>query len=69
MVDFKDEISGYSNNLQIMKSLNALVLNLGEQHIGNNMILCYQKLIELNLVGSEEMPLLKAWLKDIKEIL
>ena len=66
MNDFNDEISGYSNNLRIMKSLNELDLKEGVEHIANNMILCYQKLIDLELVGAAEMNLLNAWLKGIK---
>ena len=50
MNDFNDEISGYSNNLRIMKSLNELDLKEGVEHIANNMILCYQKLIDLALL-------------------
>lgn len=67
MNDFNDEISGYSNNLLIMKSLNELDLKEGVDNIGNNMILCYQKLIDLNLVGKQEMGLLSSWLKGVKE--
>lgn len=69
MNDFNDEISGYSNNLLIMKSLNELDLKSGVENIADNMILCYQKLIDLNLVGEKEMSLLNAWLKDITAIL
>jgi hypothetical protein len=66
MNDFNDEISGYSNNLRIMESLNELNLKPGVDYIANNMLLCYQKLIDLDLVGKEEMGLLKSWLKGIK---
>lgn len=69
MLDFKDEVSGYNNNLLIMKSLNDLNLKSGIENIADNMVVCYQKLIDLNLVGKEEMPLLNAWLQDLKEIL
>ena len=62
MNDFRDEISGYNNNLLIMKSLNDLELMDGIQNIPNNMIMCYQKLIDLNLVGKEEMGLLNSYL-------
>lgn len=68
MNDFKDEISGYTNNSQIVKSLIELNLASGIEQIGNNMILCYQKLIDLELVGSDEMSLLKAWLTDLELI-
>lgn len=65
MNDFKDEISGYLNNELIYESLNKLNLMQGAENISANMIACYQKLIDLNLVGADEMILLKAWLNDI----
>lgn len=68
MNDFNDEISGYSNNLLIMKSLNELELIEGVENIGYNMILCYQKLIDLGLVGPAEMNLLYSWLKGINSL-
>lgn len=66
MNDFKDEVSGYNNNLLIMNSLSELDLKEGVENIPENMILCYQKLIDLNLVGEKEMNLLNSWLKGIE---
>ncbi|MEO6903729.1 MAG: STELLO glycosyltransferase family protein [Bacteroidia bacterium] len=68
MKDFQDEISGYNNNLQIVKSLNELNLKEGVENIPDNMILCYKKLIDLKLVGEDEMGLLKSWLEDINSL-
>jgi len=68
MTDFKDEISGYTNNLAIMQNLNNLSLKNGVEHIGENMKSCYAKLIEMGLVGADEMPILEAWLKDLSAI-
>jgi len=65
MKDFEDEISGYNNNSQIVKSLNELHLKEGIENIPDNMVLCYEKLIELKLVEEKEMELLKNWLQDI----
>jgi hypothetical protein len=65
MNDFREEISGYNNNAQIIQSLNELKLKDGIANIPSNMILCYEKLIELGFVGQQETVLLKAWLKDI----
>jgi len=69
MNDFRDEISGYNNNLLICKSLQELALEEGVTHIGNNMKVCYQKLIDLGLVGINEMDLLEAWLLDLNNLL
>jgi hypothetical protein len=68
MNDFRDEISGYSNNAFIMKVLLDLELKQGVDNIPNNMIMCYKKLIELKLVGEDELNLLNAWLDDILNI-
>lgn len=65
MNDFRDEIPGYNNNAQIIENLKALDLKEGIGNIPDNMMLCYKKLIELGLVGIEEIILLNAWLLDI----
>jgi hypothetical protein len=69
MKDFEDEISGYSNNLNICKELQGLVLKAGQGNIYDNLITCYQKLIDIQVIGKEEMPLLKAWISDISRLL
>ena len=68
MTDFKDEISGYTNNLAIMQNLNNLPLKNGIEHIGENMKICYSRLIEMGLIGEGEFKLLEAWLNDLKSI-
>jgi len=68
MKDFRDEICGYNQNLQIGESLKTLNLKAGVEHIPENMISSYRKLIDLGVVGEAEMELLTCWLKDIKQI-
>ena len=68
MNDFKDEISGYNNNSLIYSSLKDLELKDGIENIAVNMKLCYDKLIELGLVGQQESILLDAWFMDLKKI-
>lgn len=68
MNDFKEEVSGYYHNTQIMEHLIKLDLKEGAAHIPGNMIRCYSALIELGLVAKEEMDLLNAWLQDIQTI-
>lgn len=65
MNDFRDEISGYSNNAQIIRNLKELDLKEGIENIPINMKLCYDTLIELGLVGQQETTLLDAWLRDV----
>jgi hypothetical protein len=69
MNDFKDEISGYNNNAQIFDSLKEIKLKKGTEHIPANMVQCYKKLIELNLVSQDEMTILLAWLRDVKKFI
>ncbi len=69
MKDFEDEIPGYTNNYNICKELQALDLKSGQENIYDNLITCYQKLIDINVVGKDEITLLNAWIKDLKGVL
>jgi hypothetical protein len=69
MKDFEDEISGYTNNFNICKELQNLPLKSGKENMFDNLISCYQKLIDIAVIGKEEMPLLKAWINDLKKVL
>jgi hypothetical protein len=62
--DFNDEIPGYLNNSKIVNALNVLDLKTGIEKIPENMIRCYEKLIEMTLVGEDEIDLLRMWLAD-----
>ncbi len=68
MKDFEDEIPGYTNNFRICKELQSLVLKPGQASICDNLIACYQKLIDINVIGKDEMILLKAWISDISKL-
>jgi len=65
MDDFKDEISGYTNNLAIMSTLKDLELEPGAKAIPKNLLRCYEAMVENNFIGAEELPLVKAWLTDL----
>jgi hypothetical protein len=65
MKDFKDEVSGYLHNEAIATSLAALNLSAGIHNIPDNMLRCYQQLIELGLIDASERQLLQAWLDDL----
>jgi hypothetical protein len=64
--DFRDEIPGYLHNGRIVTALKALQLQPGKKHIPSNMRLCYKTIIDMGLIGVEEMPLLEAWLMDLQ---
>ena len=65
MHDFEDEIPGYLLNGKIGATLANLHLVPGHEHIAENLRTCYRALIELGAVGSEEPPLIEAWLEDL----
>jgi hypothetical protein len=62
MFDFADEIQGYLNNDAIVQSLSQLNLKAGVIHIPENLLLCYEQLIRMNLIETREMELVKAWI-------
>ncbi len=68
MTDFKDEIPGYLNNNMIFIELQRLSLKTGKENIPDNLMTCYQRLIDLNLIDSAEMKLLTSWLEDLQSI-
>ena len=63
--DFKDEIPGYLHNSEIREALETLQLKAGVEKIGDNLKVCYEKLVGMSLIGREELELLDAWLEDI----
>lgn len=64
--DFIDEIPGYVNNAKMCAELDKLDMRTGVEHIGSNMIKAYTKFVEMNLVDAKELPLLDAWLSDLR---
>jgi hypothetical protein len=68
MKDFEDEIPGYSNNFNICKELQQLQLKPGITAIYENLVTCYQKLVDINVIGKEELVLFNAWIEDLKNI-
>lgn len=66
MRDFADEISGYTNNYKIVETLEKLSLKKGAAHLGENLLACYEALISLTLIDKKEIPLVEAWLSDLK---
>lgn len=64
MKDFESEAPGYINNRKLCKELVDIVLVSGKKNVPDNLIKCYEKLIDLNLVGRAELPLLELWIED-----
>lgn len=68
MGDFKDEISGYTNNLEIMQTLNQLDLAPGKESIPSNLLRCYEAMVNKKFIGQEELALVEAWLHDLEAL-
>jgi hypothetical protein len=68
MRDFSDEIPGYLHNRKIGERLERLQLAAGSENIGDNLIRCYEELVRIEVVGMEEIALIRAWVKDLAEM-
>ena len=68
MRDFSDEIPGYLNNKKLTDTLLSLHLKPGKDAIGENLVTCYESLVSIGLIGEKELPLLHAWLHDLKSL-
>lgn len=68
MRDFADEVPGYLNNRLIADALSHLNIRPGVAAIPENLRRCYSRLVELNVVGCEELRLLNLWLEDLERL-
>jgi hypothetical protein len=66
--DFKEEIPGYLNNNLLVQTLEKLELKTGEKNIYDNLLKCYEAIIELGLIEEKEMELLQAWCSDLHQL-
>lgn len=64
--DFRDEVPGYLHNSAIAEALARLNLRPGVEHLGENLHVCYERLVALGLIGAEELGLLAAWVADLR---
>lgn len=68
MRDFKDEVPGYLNNAAICEALAQLSIKAGVENLADNLRVCYEKLVSMELVGAQELALVDAWLGDITQL-
>ena len=67
MRDFKDEVPGYLNNAAICEALDKLSLKPGIDNLKDNLRVCYEELVRMELVGRRELDLVEAWISDLEE--
>ena len=68
MRDFADEIPGYLRNAEICETLSRLQLQTGIEHLGENLLICYEELTSKNVFDPKELKLVEAWLSDFEQI-
>ena len=66
--DFADEVPGYLNTLKIMAALESLPLSKNMSDLGDNLLLCWKKLVEIGVVPAPELPLVNSWMEDVSRI-
>ncbi len=66
--DFEDEIPGDLHNSEICEALATLPLESGTEKTGDNLKICYEKLVSMSLIGREELQLVDGWLEDIARL-
>lgn len=64
--DFEQEIPGYLKNVALVGALNGLDLAEGVENAADNMIRCYECLVNANIFPEDEMTLVKAWCRDVE---
>ena len=65
MLNFRDEIPGLLHNWEICEELDNLSLLRGVERINDNLRICYEKLVSMDLMKQQELVLLEAWLEDL----
>ena len=66
MRDFKDEISGYTQNDAIVARLSDLSLNAGRDAVADNLVTCYEALTAAGFFPADELPLVRGWVEDMQ---
>lgn len=66
MRDFRDEVPGYLHNKSICEALDKLELRSGIENIGENLRVCYEQLVSMELIDRKELDLVAAWLSDLE---
>ena len=68
MRDFRDEVPGYLNNAAICEALEKLTLKPGADSLGDNLRICYEQLVGMEIMKRQELDLVDAWLADLKDL-
>ncbi|MFB3903082.1 MAG: STELLO glycosyltransferase family protein [Acidobacteriota bacterium] len=69
MRDFQDEVPGYLNNSRISQLLDGARLEKGEDAVAENLIRCYEVLVQARLLPEQELDLARTWVSDFREVI
>lgn len=67
MRDFQDEVPGYLNNSRIGHLLEDTRLEAGQDAVAENLVRCYEVLVQARLLPQEELDLVKTWVSDCRK--
>lgn len=68
MRDFQDEVPGYLNNARIGQLLHEASLQPGEDAVADNLIRCYEVLVEARLLPEQELDLVRTWVANYRAV-
>jgi hypothetical protein len=68
MRDFEDEIPGYLHNQRIVDVLEDIPLMPGPDAVTANLRRCYEEMVRISVIPSEELGLVDAWIDDLRSI-
>jgi hypothetical protein len=66
MTDFRGEIPGYLHNAAIAEVLERVPVRPGPGQLGESLLACYEALVSASILEAREIPLVEAWLEDLK---
>ena len=69
LADFEDEVPGYLHNDRIVEILTGLRLKGGKENMCENLLTCYQVIVDENILPEMEMRSVKSWIKDYEKII
>ncbi len=64
--DFEEEVPGYLQNQKIVVALERLALRSGQENVEANVYACYEELVRIGVLEARELPLVTAWLSDLR---
>ena len=68
LFDLAEEVPGYLENEKICEALSSISIRSGIEYLGDNLLCCYETLIQLRVIPASELILVEAWNSDLKSL-